>query len=331
MRSSVYIDLFGRNVGQVSVDGTSVRGEGDLYNSQLVVPLEVELQDQPSTSAIGIGAIRAVLGTDSGVSLSSAICPPTYVDLVATCPPLQVLSREKGGIPHPVDLRFALSPLQIEELERRRHVGIESDFHLYLQIEPAIVGVRTSQPAHGRGEELLPEWSSGFGQFSEVVWFRASNPLQPLRVDVPQTTWVEKVLPPLGYDRFRLLELRLPPPLPNGARATAEFDKALQELSSRRYDSSLSTLRGLIAMWNRQFDPSTQRRLADVVAGQLGWEDDDPQRIFLDRLWKAATDLVNESHHPESAARVAETSPDMARLAFIVVAALSEYLGGISS
>lgn len=178
MSNSVPLDLFGRTVGEVSVDGTRVRGEGGTHNSQLVIPLEVALQDQPSTSAIGVGAIRAVLGTNSGVSLSSAICPPTYVDLVATCPPLQVLSRERGGTPQTVDLRFALSPPQIEELERRRHVGGESDFHLYLQIEPAIVGVRTSQPAHGRGEELLPEWSSGFGQFSEVVWFRASNPLQ---------------------------------------------------------------------------------------------------------------------------------------------------------
>jgi hypothetical protein len=160
-----------------------------------------------------------------------------------------------------------------------------------------------------------------------VFW--AANPPPVLGVDVETSTWVRSVLPGLGHDRLRLMEVTLPPPLPDRPSAAAEFDKARAALDARRYEDSVSACRGLLAMWKELFGAPAAHRVADVIAERLGWTADDGRRQFLDALWKVATDFVNAPHHPECAGQATWIDYRDARLTLVVTAVLSEYVGSV--
>jgi len=135
-----------------------------------------------------------------------------------------------------------------------------------------------------------------------------------------------EVLPGLGYDRVRSVEIVLPPPLPGNGPAAAEFDRARQALDKRRYADCAASCRGILKLWEQQYGASKTERLAHVVARARGWTDTERPR-FLDRLWQATTDMANAHHHPEGSSQPLALDPADARLLFMLVTALSEYLG----
>ena len=329
MANSTYIDLFGQSIGQISVDGAVVRAEGGPINPQLVFPLEVQLNNQPDEAMLAIGRVRGLLGTDQNVQPATAICPPVCEDLIGTNPAFRVTSRPHGQGTSTVELRFFLTPSQVEELERRRHASHSDVFNLYLRLEPTVIGLQNFNRQQPGSTSEPRIWDTKYGEYAEIAWFWAANQPPVLRVDVETSTWVRSVLPGLGYDRLRLVEVTLPPPLPDRPNAAAEFDKAEAALDARRYEDSVSACRGLLAMWKGLLDATDAHRVADVMAERLGWTADDGRRQFLDALWKAATDFVNAPHHPEGAGQATWIDYRDARLALLVVGVLSEYVGSI--
>ena len=329
MVNSTPINLYGQSMGQISVDGTKVRGEGGPINPQLVIPLEIQLDNQPDDAMLAIGRVRALLGTDQNVQPATAICPPVCEDLVGTNPAFRVTSRPSGQVTSTVELRFFLTPPQVEELERRRHASGGDVFNLWLQLEPTVIGLKNFN-RHQPGTALAPRiWDTKYGEYAELVVFWAANQPPALRVDVETSTWVRSVLPGLGYDRVRLVEVTLPPTLPEQPNAAAEFDKAKAALDARRYEDCVAACRGLLAMWANQLGSARSQPVATVVAERLGWTDADGRRQFLDALWKATTDFVNAPHHPEGAGQAAWIDYRDARLTLLVTAVLSEYVGSI--
>jgi hypothetical protein len=221
MTNSTLINLYGQNIGQISVDGTEVRGEGGPINPQLVVPLEVQLDNQPEEAPLALGRLRAALGTDQNFSAATAICPPVCVDLVGgfRVRSGSTSSTSRGGAQ--VELRFVLTPAQIEELERRRHMNRDDIFPFYLRLEPTIIGLKNfNVPIPGQLTQPTI-WDAKYGMYAEPVVFWAANPPSALRVNVETSTWVRSVLPGLGYDRARLIEVLLPPRLPDQPNATS--------------------------------------------------------------------------------------------------------------
>jgi len=140
MANSTYIDLYGQSIGRISVDGSAVRGEDGPINPQLVVPLGVQLDNQPDEAMLAIGRLRALLGTDQSIQPAAAICPPVCEDLIGANPAFRVTSRPRGQVTNPVELRFFLTPAQVEELERRRHASRGDVFNLWL--EPTVIGLK---------------------------------------------------------------------------------------------------------------------------------------------------------------------------------------------
>jgi hypothetical protein len=159
---------------------------------------------------------------------------------------------------------------------------------------------------------------------SEVLPFWTTQ-VQPLQINIEQSTWVNHVLPGLGYDQLRLVELKFPPPLPDHGNAAVQFDKARRALDERRYDDCIKECRGLLKMWEKQFGATSEYPVADVVARDRHWAAGDDRRDLIYALWQRISKIVSVPHHAEGEVTLVFDRRD-ARLVLILLAALSEYI-----
>jgi hypothetical protein len=161
--------------------------------------------------------------------------------------------------------------------------------------------------------------------YAEVFPFWTTQ-VQPVQINIEQSTWVNNVLPGLGYDRLRLIELNFPPPLPDHDNGAKQFDNARKALDERRYGDCIDKCRGLLNMWEKQYGATKNRRVADVISDERGWTEDDVRRQMLDQLWKEVGDVANAPHHPEGNVDAELFERRDARLVLLLTAALSEYV-----
>lgn len=312
----------GRLVGTVSVDGGAVRGEGGPLRPQLVVPVTLALNPQPDDSMLAVVWLHARLGFDQHASPHQLACQPISHPLVDG---FHAHSLPHGSTDHTAYLRFFLSPWEVADLEQRRHAAGADVFQLYLGLDPIVAGMKTFN-SFGPGQ--TPEqtaWDIQYGMFSQVLPFWTVR-IEPVWVQIEPSTWIRDILPGLGYDRLRLLELTFPPPLPDHTSAATQFDKARRAFDERRYGDCIQECRGLLNMWEKQYRATSKRRIAEVVADERQWPANDIRRQLLDTLWKEVGDVANAPHHPEGDVNAELFTGRDARLLLVVTAALSEYV-----
>ena len=309
-----------RVVGAVSIDGGAVRGEGGPSRPQLVVPLTIQMEPQPAGSTLAVCWIRASLSTAQNASSQHAVGTPASELLLHEFP---AHSFPSGTADHAVDLRFQLASHEVEGLEKTRHAASTDIFQLHLRFDVVIAGLKT----HNQGisaSDPTP-WDMNCGMFSEVLPFWSSK-IPPTQIQIEQSTWVRNVLPGLGYDQARLVEMTFPPPLPDHPSAASEWDKARRALDEQRYSDCVSECRDILAMWQRQLGVTKDRPVAAVLAEKRGWAEGDGRPAFFDNVWKAAIDIVNAPHHPEGQSVEQHFDASDARLMLLLTASLSEYV-----
>lgn len=312
----------GRIIGTASVDGGAVRGEGGPIRPQLIVPVTIQMNPQADEAMLAVVWLFARLSTDQHAQPQQVICQPISQQLMTG---FHVHSLPHGTTDHTEYLRFFLTPAEVEDVERRRHAANSEVFQLYLGLDPIVAGMKSFN-SYGPGQAPEPTpWNIQFGLFSQVLPFWTSS-VSPVWVQIEQSTWVRNVLPGLGYDRLRLLELTFPPPLPDHGNATAQFDKAKRALDERRYGDCIQECRGLLNMWEKQYGATTKNLIADVVKDDRNWPDGDIRRDLLDTLWKEIGDVANAPHHPEGNVNAELFNDRDARLILLLTAALSEYV-----
>ena len=79
-------------------------------------------------------------------------------------------------------------------------------------------------------------------------------------------------------------------------------------------------------MWEKQYGATKDRRVAQIVAEERGWQENDVRRQLLDSLWKEVGDIANAPHHPEGDVDTELFKRQDARLIHLLTAALSEYV-----
>jgi hypothetical protein len=316
------ISLTNRIVGNVSVDGGAIRGEGGPIRPQLIVPLTIEMSQQPEESSLAVLSIDARLATDQHASPQQTLCQPIFQSLLDGLP---ARSFPSGTADQTIQLRFFLTPAEVEDIEQRRHAQGSDVFQLYLNVGLVVAAVKAyNNLTPGEAADPTP-WKMQYGVFWQVMPFRTTS-VSPLSIQIEQSTWVRDVLPGLGYDRLRLLELAFPPPLPDHGSAAAEFDRAKRALDERRYGDCIQACRGLLNMWEKHYGATQKKRVAEVIAAQRGWAEDDIRRSLLDTLWKEVGDISNAPHHPEGDTDSELLTRSDARLVLILTGALSEYV-----
>jgi hypothetical protein len=313
-----------RIIGTAGVDGGAVSAEGGPLHPQLIIPLTVTLDARPADSTLALVWLRAHLMTTRDPTPTSLVCQPVSETLLDALPARSPVGRPSDAL---IALRFFLSAAELEALEEHRHASAGDPITLYLRLEAVAAAVRIHNQKTLDGAQEQSAWGD-LGELSEVLPFWQTQ-IPPLTISVEQSRWVGHVLPALGYDRLRLVEVGFPPALPDHPGAALEWDKARRAFDERRYGDCISECRDLLSMWQRQLKASGDRRVARIVAETRGWLPDDGRERFLDSLWKAAVDLANVPHHPEGQSTDELFEASDARLVLLLTAALSEYLGGL--
>jgi hypothetical protein len=312
----------GRTIGSMSVDGGMIRGVGGPVRPQLVVPLTIQMNPMQEESTLAVCSLSAMLSTDMNALPHQMICQPISKSLV---PNFYARSIPHGPHDHRVELRFFLTLAEVEDVELRRHAAGGDVFTLYLGLEVVVAGLRNFN-TYGPGQAPEPTpWDVRYGIFSDVRPFWTAQ-VSPVWVQIEQSTWVRDVLPGLGHDRVRLIEMTLPPPLPEHTSAAAQFDRARRALDERRYGACISECRGLLNMWELQLRATSKRRVAEVVGDDRSWPAGDIRRGLLDVLWKEVGDVASAPHHPEGNVDAELFGERDARLVLLLTAALSEYV-----
>lgn len=312
----------GRTIGLMSVDGGTVRGEGGPIRPQLVVPLTIEMNPMPEESTLAVTWLSARITTDTNALPHQIICQPVSMSLV---PNFYARSFPFGPHEHRVDLRFFLTPAEVEDVEKRRHAAGGDVFALFLGLEVIVAGLGTHN-SYGPGQAPKPTpWDVQYGMFSDVRPFWNTH-MSPVWVQIEQSSWIRNALPGLGYDRVRLIEMTFPPALPGHGSAAAQFDRARRALDERRYGDCILECRGLLNMWEKQRASTSKRRIATIVGDDRAWPEGDIRRDLLDTLWKEVGDVANAPHHPEGNVNAELFDERDARLVLLLTATLSEYI-----
>jgi hypothetical protein len=314
------ISVGNRSVGSVWVDGGAVRSDGDALHSELVIPLTISLEHTPADATIAVTALRASLLTRH--TPDRLVTRPVSKRLTDGFP---ARSFPHGSADHVVELRFLIAAAELEAIEQQRHTVDADPFPLILRVEATVAGLKTFNSIEpGKPREDTP-WNTGYGFFSQVMPFWQVR-IEPVPVSVERSRWVREVLPGLGYDTTRLIEIEFPPPLPDHPSAALEWDKARRAFDEQRYGDCVSECRDLVAMWQKQLGTTKTRSIATVIAEKRGWSDIDGRSSFLDSVWKALVDLVNLPHHPEGKSSDQAFDAADARLTLLLTAALSAYV-----
>lgn len=318
------ITVGSRSVGSVWADGGAVRAEGGPLRPQLVIPLTIAMNTRPTEETLALVWLRASLSASQNVFPHLLVCQPTTELLVEGVP---ARSFPQGSPEHVVRLRFTFNGAEVEALESLRHANPGDVFTLYLGLEAVVAGVAThNDGVPGQPREASP-WDIRHGLFSQMFPFWNTR-IDTAGVPIERSTWVREVLPGLGHDRRRLLEVGFPPALPDHASAASEWDKARRAFDEQRYGDCVSECRDVLTMWQQQLGATKGRPVATVVAERSGWETTDSRVAFLDSTWKAAIDHVNVPHHPEGRASEQRFEAADARLMLMLTAALSEFVAG---
>ena len=311
-----------RSVGSAGVDAGAIRGEGGAGRSRLVVPLTLTMNPTPESAMLAVVWVSGRLATDPYASPHAAITAPTSALLIEGFP---ARSLPHGPNDHTLDLQFHLTLVELEALERHRHAAGADAFTLYLGVQAVTAALRTHNQVLPAQAPTDTPWDVRHGLLSEVLPFWQTQ-IQPITVQIEPSRWVRDVLPGLGYDRHRLIEITLPPALPAHPGAATEWDNARRAFDDGRYSDVLTECRDLLAMWSRQFGANKSVPVAAAIAAARHWANGDARTPFLDHLWKAAVDFVNRPHHPEGTATQQRYEAADARLVLLLTAALSEYV-----
>lgn len=312
-------------VGKVEMDSARLRGEGGPLDPCLVVPIKVRMHPQPAEHQLALVWLsgRLMLGPDNSGEQLGPTVSLNLMNRGFPCRSVPGAPNENG-----VELRFHLAPAQVSKLEEARHAASPGRFSLRVALDGVTAWMRhTGNSMKGaEGTSTLGEggWPTTIGMFTDLSYFWSTK-INPLEVQVEPSTWVDRVLPRWGLDHLRLVEMSLPPALPEAGNAAGQFSRALRDLDLGRYDDSIAACRAVKKAWEKELGATKAHPVAQILADERGWGKDDPRRKLLDQAWEGLGFVVNAARHPEGHQDFRPSHAD-ARFCLLLTAILSEYV-----
>lgn len=326
------------SVGTIECSGEHVTGEGGPVDPRLVVPLVVRLHRRPVAEQVAVLGFRISLHLappSSSLDDRNSIGP--VVTTVGPSPVgtvnLPFLSLPDGIIDYHCAVRIPLTLAHITQLERFRHQAPNKILAATLRIVPEVawvlaVGNSISIPNREEAAPLPNPFSSMMGMLVTYAHFWSVGACA-VPLTVSSSAWITNVLPGLGYDSLRLIEIRLPPTggaLPSSIGSF--FDDARRDYDAGRYRECIEKCRDVRNAIEQYLGATTKDHIAKVIGDRLGWTASAPQRAYLKGMWDGFAALTNAGHHIPAALQLTETD---ARTCVLTTATLCEYLNALLS
>jgi hypothetical protein len=316
-----------RIAGRLQVDAGLIRSEAGPLEPRLVVPVAIELSNRPADQMLALTHLTGHLNLGDEHNPGSEVGMPARLDFI---PGFYARSLPEGQVKFTTEFRFQLSPIAVHRIEAARHASSGSVFEMRIRCDAALAWIRKTggviQPSPGGGGtvDATDPFQLKFGMHSELSYFWTVE-VRTLRIQMEQSAWISNVLPGLGIDTVRLVEMTFPPKFPPGSSAKT-FDEALLAFNGKRYDECVAKCRGIVSGWNKSLGATKARPMGMAIASRQGWKKDDARIEWLNGLWKAVVDMSNAVHHPESRASAQHVSVHDAKLHLMMTATMSEYI-----
>lgn len=318
--SSANIQVGTHLIGEITLKENQVRGEGGPYNPRLVVPVEINLHQRPAMQAIAVTSLTYTFYCGE-ISPSTQIAEPVTHDLTASFP---ARSNPHGPSRSYLEMHFQASETMIVQMEARRHRSPDTTFQGWVTISASIAWmVAAGGEAPGAGSlRPMPDYSfeMTMGICVSVAPFLETS-VGNLSIRLPASTWIDKVLPGLGLDHLRLVEIALPR---SGGAVPGEvvphFDAARRDYDFGRHRECIQKCRDVRNLIEKHLGASKAHPVGDALADLAGLPLPQDQRRFLNQCWIALADLTSAAHH-----QMAYSTAD-ARACLLLTAVLLEYL-----
>jgi hypothetical protein len=311
-------------VGNARLDPIAIRGEGGEHDPRLVIPIKIELYPQPKEHRIAIMRLSASLKCSEAVGQNNQFASTIHYDTTYN---MQLRSVNYGPNESTPELHFNLTHARLKALENMRHEQAKPFTCAYNRSSSRM---STRSAATGQATSVVDEWSRLTGISSRVAVFWISA-IGMLRLNLAEMRWAEQIFPGMGYDTFRLIEVRLPA---SNAIVPGEaidyFKEAKTAYDGRDHRGSLEKSRYALDEVEKHITPRPQgHALGMAITTALGWSstpDLTEQAKFLNSAWVGLYSLANAAHYTPSRKSLLPTD---AHMVLIQLAAMLEYLGQI--
>lgn len=322
MISTANIQASTYGVGTLSLDGSGAKGEGGPRDPRLVIPEMISMQPLPRERQLVITELVCSLHEGQDAHDHNQV-GPTFTR--SFLPELHAISVENNANTCKFELRFGLTPALLDHLDAIRQSSPNGNVRLLVRSKVTvslvyqIAGEATNLPI----VRPIPDFPFGVdcGIASTLAHFWSSS-ISPFAIEIPRSTWVDQVLPGVGTQHVRLLEVGLPESAGTlSIDAVHSFDAARSDLDNGRGRECVQKLRDVRYALEQQLGASKADPVAMKIAAHRGLKPDAPQVRYVDALWRALADLTSDSHHDTSPVPAMD-----ARSALLFTAVLLDYV-----
>ena len=317
-----------QGLAKLTVNNESVRGEGGPHDPRLIVPVKVIMQQMPREKTIKLtsltGSLHLVTSTNEAQD-HNRIGPLASLNLQSQ----GLRTLPDYGQERDLEFRFSLTEALVARLEHHRQSRVNKDFSAVLKLdveaawEYGVGNEFASQTApHPRIIDDNP-FDMAAGRFVVLAPFELAA-ADPLPIDVNASQWLSRVLPGLGLDQLRLIEVALPRgdgPLPQ--QVIAFIDQARNDYDSGRFRECVQKCRDVRNAVEHHLGATKAHPVGAVIAHKVGAQFSTDHQGFVDQLWVALLNFTNSGHHLNTASLV--TAPD-AHACLVITAALVELI-----
>lgn len=308
-------------IGTMSLDPSRITGEGAPTYPCLVFPFQFSIYPSKSKGAmIAITHLSASLHAGVPASDQNQLGPGSQMNLYGfTTRSMSSPTPNQGTI----QVRLPVSQALLTHIEDQRLRHLEHAALLHLHLQPTIAWMERSGNLSPDGYEEHPFKDVSSGPFSSLApfWYPQAGDLS---FQVSASDWAQHVLPGLGYNTVRFLEIALPSSLdflPD--TILAYYDTAQRHFDQGNYREAMASCRDIRNTIEEHLGAIRTSPVATVFADRLGLPPDAPQRALLDATWKALATATNQAHHLPEGPRL--TGAD-ARMCLFLTAMLLDYL-----
>lgn len=274
----------GIEIGKVTVDINRISGEGGTYSPVLNFPITTEITEKSF----------AITDLSCLVLLQGENLPNLQIG--------QVNLINGMGLKEYNELRIPLNQSLVCAIEKYRHKNQNKDVTLILKMKSKIVGIYWTE--NSMLEPVPSEekhFHQGYGMDSKVVNFWTTS-VEDLKITIPQSIWVKKLLPQIGNSRLRLIEIEIPEKgtyfgVIDADKIVKLFDEATNYYNIGLYRDCIARCRDIREVIEGATKATCNNTLSSIIGKEIGWEKNDIRASFIDNYWTALINITNNASH----------------------------------